>query len=148
LAWEEETVFECASLLHNVVLQDHILDRWRWILNPINGYFVKETYIYFTTTGVPSERGMFDDVSKKQVLLKVSVFAWWLLRNCILTKDNLLHRRIIPPYDILCIGGCGSFETADHLLFRCDHFGLVWHRIYQWLGISFTALTLISDHLH
>ena len=75
LAWEEETVSECASLLHNVVLQDHILDRWRWILDPINGYSIKETYTYLTTAGGHSERGMFDDLWKKQVLLKVYVFA-------------------------------------------------------------------------
>jgi len=125
LAWEEETVFECASLLHNVVLQGHIIDRWWWILDPINGYSVKRTYVYLTTSGVPSERGMFDDLWNKQVLLKVSVFVWRLLRNRIPTKDNLIRRRIISSDDTSCIGGCGSSETSNQLLFRCDHFGMV-----------------------
>ena len=29
LAWEEESVTECSSLLCNIVLQDHVLGRWR-----------------------------------------------------------------------------------------------------------------------
>jgi hypothetical protein len=149
LAWEEETVSKCAFLLHNVVLQDHILvDRWQWMLDPINGYSVKGTYTYLTTPNVPSERGRFDDLWKKQVPLKVSVFVWRLLRNQIPTENNLIRRRIIPSDDTSCIVGCGSSETTDHLLFHCDHFGLVWHHIYQWLGISFIVPASINDHLH
>ena len=148
LAWEEETVSECVSLLHNVVLQEHILDRWRWILDPINGYSSKGTYTYLTTSGIPSAGGMSDDLWNKQVPLKVFVFVWRLLHNRIPTKDNLIHRRIIPIDDTACIGGCGSSETSDHLLFRCDHFDMVWHRIYQWLGISFIVPASIRDHLH
>jgi len=37
LALEEELVSECVSLLHNVVLQTHILDKWRWIIDPFSG---------------------------------------------------------------------------------------------------------------
>ncbi|KEH33269.1 hypothetical protein MTR_3g434770 [Medicago truncatula] len=51
LAWEEELVSECASLLHNVVLQDNTVDRWRWLLDPLHGYSVKGTYAYLTTPG-------------------------------------------------------------------------------------------------
>jgi hypothetical protein len=47
-----------------------------------------------------------------------------------------------------CISGCGSSETMDHLLIHCDYFGMVWHRIYQWLGISFIAPESASDHLY
>lgn len=32
LAWEEECVRECAALLHNFVLQEHVNDRWKWLL--------------------------------------------------------------------------------------------------------------------
>jgi len=125
LAWEEETMFDCASLLHNVVLQDQTFDRWRWLLDLIHGYSVKGTYTYLTTSDVHSERGRFEDVWQKQFSLKVSVFAWRLLRNRIPTKDNLFRRCIIPFDDTSCIAGCGSSEIANHLLFHCAHFGLV-----------------------
>lgn len=76
LAWEEETVFEYASLLRNVVLQDHILDMWWWIIDSINGYSIKRTYNYLTMACASSECGLFDDLWQKQVPLKVSMFAW------------------------------------------------------------------------
>jgi len=87
-------------------------------------------------------------VWQKQVPLKVSVFVWRFLRNQLPTKDNLLCMRIIHHDDMSCIGGCGSSETADHLLFRCDHFGMVWHLLFQWLGISFIAPAAVAAHLH
>jgi len=118
------------------------------MLDPLHGYSVKGTYVYLTTPCVPSERGRFDDVLVKEAPLKVSVFVWRLLCNRIPTKDNLLCRRIIPFDDISCIAGCDSFETVDHLLFHCPHFGVVWHHIFQWLDISFIAPASISDHLH
>ena len=76
LAWEEELVSECASLLHSVVLQDYTIDRWRWMLDPLHGYSVKGTYTYLTTTGAPSQEwGRFDDVWVKEAPLKVSIFV-------------------------------------------------------------------------
>lgn len=71
LAWEEECVTKCYVLLDNVVLQDAITDRWIWLIDPINGYFVKGTYHVLTTVDEPLARGMFDDVWHKYVPLKV-----------------------------------------------------------------------------
>jgi len=75
----------------------------------------------------------------------VTVFPWRLFRNRLSTKDNLIRRRIIQHDNTSCSGGCGSGETADHILLRCDHFGMVWHNIYPWLGISFASVTA---HFH
>ena len=132
LAWEEETVSECASLLHDVVLQDNTIDRWRWSLDPIHDYSVKGVYTYLSTADVLEDLGVsvFEGVWQKQVPLKVSVFAWRLLRNRLPTKDNLIRRRIIQHDNDLYIGECSLGETADHLLFRCDYFDMVWYRIY------------------
>jgi len=46
LAWEEEGVRECSVLLHNIFLQDTIHDTWKWTLDPIHGYSVRESYRY------------------------------------------------------------------------------------------------------
>jgi len=48
-AWEEECVRECYALLHDIVLQDHTIDRWRWLLNPVLGYTVKRAYHFLTS---------------------------------------------------------------------------------------------------
>jgi len=139
---------ECAVLLSDIVLQDTILDRWRWVLDPINGYSVNGTYQYLTTSVDHAYRFLSDMVWLKQVPLKVSVFVWRLLHNRLPTKDNLLRRRVLHLDDTTCVGGCDSQETAVHFLFRCDIFGSLWHLIYQWLGISFIPPRSVADHLH
>jgi len=45
-AWEEECVRECCVLLNNFVLQDNVNGKWRWLLDPVNGYSVKVFYRY------------------------------------------------------------------------------------------------------
>ena len=96
----------------------------------------------------PLDRGMFDVVWQRQVPLKVSVFSWRLIRDRLPTKDNLLHKGILHQDEyISCIGGCGLPETAMHLLFCCDIFGIVWHHLYQGVGISIIAPASVGDHL-
>ena len=65
LAWEEESVSDCVVLLHNIDFQDQVLDRWMWLLDPINGYSVKGTYHFLTTVDDSPDRGFFDDVWHK-----------------------------------------------------------------------------------
>jgi len=130
LTWEEESVMDCVVLLHNIVLQDHLLDRRRWTLDPLIGYSVKGAYHLIMSVDVHPNRGSFDDVWHKQAPLKVSLFAWRLLRNRLLTKDNLVRRRVLGIDDNVCIGGCGSQETASHLFFDCDTFSSVWFLVY------------------
>lgn len=117
LAWEEEMVSDCPSLLHNVVLQDNIYDRWQCILDPIQGYSVKGTYNYLVTAAAPYDRGLFDDVWQKQVPLKVFVVAWRLIRNQLPTKDNLIRRRIIYHDNASCIGVAPHLSVAWHLIY-------------------------------
>jgi hypothetical protein len=62
LAWEEESVRECGSLLNNVVLQENIQDQWRWLLNPIHGYSVSGTYRYLASIDDHVADGLLNDV--------------------------------------------------------------------------------------
>jgi len=129
-------------------LQDHVLDRWRWVLDPIVGYSVNGTYQYLTRADTFVEHGLFDAVWLKQTPLKVSIFVWRLFRNRLPTKDNLIRRRALHHEDIYCIGGCGCPETTNQLFFNCDIFGIVWHHVYQWLGVSFISPNASCDHFH
>jgi len=77
-AWGEESVTKCSILLHDVVLQVHIHDKWRWLLDPAHGYSVKGTYQYLTTVDESPESGLVADVWHNYAPLKVSLFAWRL----------------------------------------------------------------------
>jgi len=37
-------------LLHNVVLHEHISDKWQWMLEPTHGYSVCEVYHLLTAS--------------------------------------------------------------------------------------------------
>jgi len=68
-------VRECSILLDNTVLQDNVLDAWRWLLDPIHGYSVKGAYHFLTITGASSDRNTVDDVWHKHIPSKVSMFV-------------------------------------------------------------------------
>jgi len=91
LAWEEESLRECSALLNNITLQENVLDTWRWQLDPIRGYSVKESYRYITDTDETLDRTLVDDVWLKQIPSKVSLLVWRLLLNRLLTRS--LFRR-------------------------------------------------------
>jgi len=62
MAWEEDSVRECASLLNNVVLEENTQDQWRWLLDPIHGYTVSGTYRFLTTIDDQVAAGVLNDV--------------------------------------------------------------------------------------
>jgi len=67
LAWEEDSITECSSVLSNVVLQESSFDRWRWTLDPIHGYSIKGTYQFLTMSDTTLENDLYDAVWLKQV---------------------------------------------------------------------------------
>jgi len=125
-AWENECVRECCVLLNNFVLQANVTDKWRWLLDPVNGYSVKALYRYITSTGHISDRSLVDDVWHKLIPSKVSVLVWRLLRNRLPTKDNLVHRGVLLSTNAACVGGCVDSESATHLFLHCNVFGSLW----------------------
>jgi len=53
------------------------------------------------------------------------ILSWRLLRNRLPTKDNLVARDILPHDSQLCVVGCGSHETTQHLFMSCFSLGLL-----------------------
>ena len=115
MAWKGESVRESSALLNTVILQDNIQDSWRWLLDPMHGYSVRGTYRFLTSADESVISGAYNNVWHKLVLSKVSLFAWRLLQDRIPTRSNLMRRHVLQPNDNLCVGGCGNFETANHL---------------------------------
>jgi len=146
LSWEEETMMECSALLHSIVLQDHVNDTWKWLLDPIHGYSLCGTYQFLTSPDAPLDRSLIDNVWHKQVPSKVSLFAWCLLRDRIATKTNLARRWVLQQNDILCVGGCGLSDTTNHLFIGCNLFGGIWFLVWRWLDIYFVSPVGIRDH--
>jgi len=89
-----------------------------------------------------------DFIWHKQVFLKVSIFAWRLLRDRLPTRSNLLAHSIITNVDVGCLVGCGHLETSEHLFLSCDFYGSLWREERSWLSVPGPDPHNISDHLH
>jgi len=143
-AWEEE-LEECRTLLLDVSLYANVSDRWVWLPDPSEGYSIRGSYHLLTTKDIPHA----DPVASliMQVPLKVSIFAWRLLRDRLPTKSNLVHRRVISSEASLCVSDCGSVETTQHLFFSCNLYSSLWPLVRHWLGIIGVDTNVIADHL-
>ncbi|XP_045831292.1 uncharacterized protein LOC123922638 [Trifolium pratense] len=145
-AWEEELLGECQSLLSVISLQVQTSDRWQWQLDPDSGYTVRGAYQLLTTM----DSIIVDDAEhliwQPQVPLKVSIFAWRLLRDRLPTKSNLVTRGILSSAAHHCVSGCGVPESAHHLFIYCSTFGSIRDLVRSWIGISSTGFTSIRDH--
>jgi len=81
-----------------------------------------------------------------KVHVKVSILAWLLLRDRVLTKDNLLGRDIITGANTSCLAGCGQVETTQHLFLQCDISSSLWQQVRSWVGVSGVDHQSIPDH--
>ncbi|GAU30108.1 hypothetical protein TSUD_295890 [Trifolium subterraneum] len=145
-AWEEEMLGECQNLLLTISLQEHSSDRWLWQPDLDCGYTVRGAYQLLTAqTEVPlhAASGL---IWHPQVPLKVSIFAWRLLRDRLPTKANLTSRGIILVEDSHCISGCGAVESAQHVFISCNMFGSLWPLISSWVGAPMVTAQTLSDH--
>jgi hypothetical protein len=145
-AWEEENVRECSLLLHNFVVHVNVTDTWRWTLDTIHGYSVREAYRFITTYKDQADRSIVDNVWHKHISSKVSLFVWRLLRNRLLTRANLLRRNILHATGSLCVAGCEVLETARHLFLLCGTSSILWSSVFTWLGLHSVLPFELRDH--
>ncbi|GAU47276.1 hypothetical protein TSUD_94650 [Trifolium subterraneum] len=125
----------------SVVRKDRSVDMWLWRPDPIRGYSVREAYRFLTSHQPISMIDADDLIWHKQVPLKVSSFAWRLLRNRLPTKDNLANRGIITAEAQSCVAGCGALESAQHLFISCSTFGSLWLlEVYEHVAHSCSLL--------
>ncbi|MCH79282.1 cysteine-rich receptor-like protein kinase [Trifolium medium] len=147
-AWEEEMLGECQGLLHTVSLQAHSPDSWQWQLDPIRGYLVRDVYQLLTSQEYVPLDAANNLLWHKQVPLKVSIFAWRLLRDRLPTRVNLATRGIIDPDAQLCVSGCGGVESAQHLFISCSVFGSLWSLVRSWIGVHSVDPQSLPDHFY
>ncbi|GAU40282.1 hypothetical protein TSUD_60730 [Trifolium subterraneum] len=98
----------------------------------------------------PQVTATMDEVEKliwhSQVPLKVSSFAWRLLRDRLPTKENLVAQGILSPKVHFCTSGCGEIESAHHLFISCNTFGSLWTLVRSWIGIRSVDSISVQDH--
>ncbi|WJX73507.1 hypothetical protein P8452_57279 [Trifolium repens] len=141
--WEEEMLRECQTLLLPFTLQAQSPDVWRWQPDPDTGYSVRSAY-QLLTSHVSFPLGEAEDlVWHKQVPLKVSIFAWRLLRDRLPTKANLVARGIITPEFTYSTGGLRARRSFLQIIWLACGW-VVWTERNSRL---FRDTTSLVDHL-
>ncbi|MCI31917.1 70 kDa peptidyl-prolyl isomerase, partial [Trifolium medium] len=119
---------------------------WLWRPDFTRGYSVRGAYQLLTSQPPDSLDTAADLIWHKQVPLKVSVFAWRLLRDRLPTKSNLVARGIITPEAQSCVAGCRDMKSAQHLFISCSIFGSLWSSVRSWIGLSSVDPQHLADH--
>jgi len=138
---------ECRALLFDVVLVPNVSDKWVWLPDIADRYSVRGAYDLLLDCDTPQMDKSLELVWHKQFPLKVTVFAWRLIRDRLPTKANLAMRGVITADDSVCVSGCGHVETARHLFLLCTVFASLWQHVCEWIGFVGVDSNNISDHL-
>ncbi|GAU10981.1 hypothetical protein TSUD_112740 [Trifolium subterraneum] len=112
----------------------------------LGGYSVRGAYQLLTSHPSDPLDVASDLIWHKQVTLKVSIFAWRLLRDRLPTKSNLAICGIITLEAQSCVAGCGDMETAQHLFISCSIFGSLSSLVRSWIGLSSVDPHDLTDH--
>jgi hypothetical protein len=139
---------KCMTLLHSVSLQSNVTDQWQWHLNLIGGYSIRGVYQLLTSHESIHVESEADLVWHNHVPLKVSIFAWILLRDRLSTKLNLVNRGIIVSEASFCTAGCGHVESTQHLFLCYSTCGSLWQSVRSWIGFSEADPQSFPDHLN
>lgn len=75
----------------------------------------------------------YRSIWKLQIPNKIKIFLWLMLKNSILTKDNLTRRGWTGNDECHF---CGAKESIDHLFFGCAVAKLVWQVVTCAMGIA------------
>ncbi|CAJ2662242.1 unnamed protein product [Trifolium pratense] len=145
-AWEEEMLGECQSLLLTISLQALSLDRWQWRLDPDAGYTVRGAYQVLISHVLVTMDAADNLVWHPQVPLKVSIFAWRLLRDRLPTRVNLVTRRVLSSTASTCVFGCHEAESAHHLFISCRIVSSLWDLVRAWIGIPLVDSSTLRGH--
>jgi len=100
----------------------------------MGGYAVRGAYDILTEGVNPLMDDALELAWHHQVPLKVSIFAWRLLRNRLPTKANLAARGVLMSEATLCATGCDHVETSEHMFLSCSTSVLLWQHVRNWIG--------------
>ena len=105
-------------------------DELRWKLTKSGVFTVKSMYIdVINSNSIPTSKHVWD----VKVPLKIKVFMWFVHKQVILTKDNLIKRNWTGP--ARC-SFCDRDETIKHLFFDCPLAKVLWQTVHIAFNIN------------
>ena len=117
------------SDVHNFELQN-AEDIVFWRLEKNRKFSVKSLYNSLT---IDDSGPSHNSIWKGKVPQKIKTFIWLMTNNAVLTKDNMIKRKLLGDSNCMF---CSQPETVDHLFFTCPVAKVIWGVIAQLLGAN------------
>jgi hypothetical protein len=120
-------------------------DVFRWNLHENGEFSVHSMYADLTQPDMPVDNNK--KIWKMKIPLKIKIFAWYLRRGVILTKDNLARRNWTGSKT--CVF-CSHDETIKHLFFQCNFACSIWSIIQVASGLypPHSVANIFGNWLH
>lgn len=122
LVGENAVMFENLKRMCSDIHLSQEIDRVNWSLDK-NGFSTKSLYNRISCEGV---KVPYRFLWKIKIPHKIKIFLWLIIKNRILSKENLIKRSWFGVSD--CVF-CGLFESTKHLFFECSVARFIWRLI-------------------
>jgi hypothetical protein len=122
LVGENAVMFENLKRMCSDIHLSQEIDRVNWSLDK-NGFSTKSLYNRISCEGV---KVPYRFLWKIKIPHKIKIFLWLIIKNRILSKENLIKRSWSGVSD--CVF-CGLFESTKHLFFECSVARFIWRLI-------------------
>nr|XP_009599592.1 uncharacterized protein LOC104095219 [Nicotiana tomentosiformis] len=134
--WELQSVaefWETLEAFHGLTEEEDVL---MWKGHKLGVFSVKSAYHFFNTTTNPTQGWPWKQTWRVRAPTKVLCFTWLVVREAVLTQDNLIRRGIQLQARCSLCGKDG--ESASHLFIHCPVTTQLWHLYLHLAGISWT----------
>jgi hypothetical protein len=105
-------------------------DKVRWLLTRSGDFSVKSLYLYLSARRVNFP---YKVLWKLRISLRIKVFCWLVIKNRVLTRNNLKNKGW--KGNDLC-EFCDNLESQNHLFFGCPLARYVWNVVGVALNIN------------
>ena len=109
-----------------------------WMVDSSGAYTVNSAYKHLMETYYTDIEGGWKLLWNNLLPSKIKSFTWCVVRNRVLTKDNLARRGVLKSIDSVCIGCKEVEESVNHLFFECTY-SSKWSACFHWLGLHFVT---------
>jgi len=110
-------------------------DAWVWYKDPAGQYSTCNAYMLGEEAAAGMQEECFEKLWKIRIPARIAVFAWRLIRDRLLTRQNL-RRRQVQITNMLCPFCRIEEEGASHLFFHCSKIQPIWWDTMSWLHIK------------
>jgi len=116
-------------------IRSDIEDQWVWAAESSGSYLARSAYRVIRE-GIPEEEQdrEFKELWKLKVPMKVTMFAWRLLKDILPTRDNLRRKRV-ELHEYVCPLCRSMDESASHLFFHCSKILPIWWESLSWVKL-------------